>query len=200
MNKAEFLAQLRKGLSGLPQDDIEERLSFYGEMIDDRAEEGASEEEAVAGVGSVEDIVAQTVADIPLTKLVKEKIKPKRSLRGWEITLIILGFPVWFPLILAAIVVVLALYIAVWALVISLWVVDLALAVCALACIAYAVYCFIRGSAAAGVAAVGLALFCAGICIFLVFGCFAASKGAVRLAKLIALGVKRIFIKKENSK
>lgn len=200
MNKAEFIAELEKGLSGLPRDDIEERLSFYSEMIDDRMEEGESEEKAVAGVGSVGDIISQTLADIPLKKLVKEKIKPKRSLRGWEIALIILGFPLWFPLTVAAAAVALALYAVVWALVISLWAVDLAFAVCAIACIAYAVYCFIQGSAAAGVAAVGLALFCAGICIFLVFGCLAASKGAVRMAKLIALGVKRIFIKKENSK
>ena len=28
MNKKEFLEELRKGLSGLPQDDIEERLTF----------------------------------------------------------------------------------------------------------------------------------------------------------------------------
>ena len=36
MNKQEFLTQLRQGLSGLPQDDIEKRLTFYSEMIDDR--------------------------------------------------------------------------------------------------------------------------------------------------------------------
>ena len=48
MNKQEFLSQLRKGLAGLPQNDIEERLAFYGEMIDDRIEEGLSEEEAVS--------------------------------------------------------------------------------------------------------------------------------------------------------
>lgn len=29
MSKQEFLAQLRKSLSGLPQEDIEERLTFY---------------------------------------------------------------------------------------------------------------------------------------------------------------------------
>ena len=28
MNKQQFLAQLRKGLSGLPKNDIEERLTF----------------------------------------------------------------------------------------------------------------------------------------------------------------------------
>ena len=57
MNKQEFLAGLQKGLSGLPQEDVEERLTFYGEMLDDRMEEGLSEEEAVAAAGSVEEIV-----------------------------------------------------------------------------------------------------------------------------------------------
>ena len=34
MNKQEFLAQLRKGLSGLPKEDIDERLTFYSEMME----------------------------------------------------------------------------------------------------------------------------------------------------------------------
>ena len=36
MNKQEFLAGLRKGLCGLPQDDIEERLSFMPKRDFDR--------------------------------------------------------------------------------------------------------------------------------------------------------------------
>ena len=48
MGKDAFLAQLRKGLAGLPQKDIEERLTFYSEMIDDRMEEGLSEEEVIS--------------------------------------------------------------------------------------------------------------------------------------------------------
>lgn len=79
MNKQEFLDGLRKGLSGLPQANIEERLTFYGEMLDDRIEEGLSEEEAVAAAGSVNEIVRQTVADIPLAKIAKERIKPKKT-------------------------------------------------------------------------------------------------------------------------
>lgn len=42
MNKQEFLTELRAKLSGLPTYDVEERLSFYGEMIDDRTEEGVT--------------------------------------------------------------------------------------------------------------------------------------------------------------
>lgn len=34
MSKKEFLNKLRKGLFGLPKDDIEEHINFYGEMID----------------------------------------------------------------------------------------------------------------------------------------------------------------------
>ena len=47
MNKLEFIAELRDRLSGLPQGEVEERLSFYSEMIDDRMEDGVSEKEAV---------------------------------------------------------------------------------------------------------------------------------------------------------
>ena len=79
MSKQEFLAQLRKGLSGLPQDDIEERLAFYGEMLDDRIEEGISEEEAVSAIDSVDEIVQQVVAEIPLAKIAKEGIELKRA-------------------------------------------------------------------------------------------------------------------------
>lgn len=93
MDKQTFLAQLRKGMSGLPQEDVEERLTFYSEMIDDRVEEGCTEAEAVAEIGPVEEVLAQIVADIPLTKLVKEKMKPKHTLKAWEIVLLVLGSP-----------------------------------------------------------------------------------------------------------
>ena len=82
MNKQEFLAGLRKGLSGLPQTDMEECLTFYAEMLDDRIEEGLSEEEAVAAAGAVEEIVRQTVDETPLAKIAKERVRPKRHLKA----------------------------------------------------------------------------------------------------------------------
>ncbi|MBP5765967.1 MAG: DUF1700 domain-containing protein [Clostridia bacterium] len=199
MNKKEFLEELRKGLAGLPQEDVEERLTFYCEMIDDRIEEGLTEEEAVAQIGPIGDIVSQTLSDIPLSKLVKEKM-PKRSLRAWEIVLLVLGFPLWFALLVAAFAVVLALYIVVWALVIALWAVEVAFAVAAVACVPLAVFYAVKGNVPAAVAFVGSALLLAGLAIFLAFGCVAASKGAVKLARLIGRGVKRLFVRKENTK
>lgn len=107
MSKQEFLERLRKGLSGLPQNDIEERLTFYSEMIEDRKEDGISEEEAVSAVGTVDEIVAQVVSEIPLVKIAKERIKPKRRLSVGEIVLLILGSPIWLSLGIAAFAVIL---------------------------------------------------------------------------------------------
>ncbi|MBO4326144.1 MAG: DUF1700 domain-containing protein [Clostridia bacterium] len=204
MNKLDFLNALQDALSGLPQEDINERLMFYSEMIDDRMEEGLSEEEAVAGVGSIDDIVSQTVADVPITKLVKERVKPSRSLRGGEIALLILGFPLWFPLLIAGVAVifslVISLYAVLWSLIISLWAVEVSLWACALAGIAVAVMFFIKGNVLPALAMLGIGLFSAGLSILLFFGCVAATKGAAVLTKKIALGIKKMFVRKERTK
>ena len=102
MDKAQFLEELRGRLAGLPRSDLDERLQFYGEMIDDRMEDGLSETEAVAGIGSVDEVVAQIMEEIPLSKLVREKVKRSRGLKAWEIVLLVLGSPVWLPLGIAA--------------------------------------------------------------------------------------------------
>ena len=49
MNKQEFLAKLQTNLSGLPEKEVQDSLGFYSEMIDDRMEEGLSEEPYCAG-------------------------------------------------------------------------------------------------------------------------------------------------------
>ena len=200
MNKEGFLAALRAALAGLPREEIDERLAFYAEMIDDRVEEGASEEEAVAGVGTVEEVASQIVAEVPLAKIVKEKITPKRTLKAWEIVLIALGFPLWFPLLVAAGAVMLSLYIVVWAVIISLWAVELSLAVSAVGSVAAAVANFASGTPVAGIAMIGAACVLAGLSIFMFFGRLAASKGILKLTKKTALWVKSLFIGKEKTK
>lgn len=200
MRKQEFLDALKSGLTGLPQEDIGERLTFYGEMIDDRMEEGLTEEEAIAAIGPVENIVNEIVAETPLTKIVKEKIKPKRQLRAWEIILIVLGFPLWFPLSIVAFVLILVFYIVLWVLVICLWVIEIALWVCTLAGLAAGVLYMARGYVGLGIMLFGAALFVAGLSIFLFFGCKGATVGTAKFAKKIVHGIKRLFVGKERAK
>ena len=200
MTKQEFLAALQDGLSGLPQGDVEERLAFYGEAIDDRMEEGLTEEQAVAAVGTVDEIVSQTVADIPLTRLVREKIKPKRTLRGWEIALIVLGFPLWFPLLIAAGAVLLSLYIVVWSVDVSLWSVDLSFAVAAVGGLALAATYAVTGHGLPALAMLGIGVCSAGLAVFAFYGFLAATKGLLRLTRKAALGFKSLFVGKGSAK
>ena len=82
MTKLNFLLTLHEKLAGYPKEDVEERLSFYSEMIEDRMEEGLTEEEAVAAVGSVEDIAAQIASELSPEKKEQRSKKPKRKLKA----------------------------------------------------------------------------------------------------------------------
>lgn len=198
MTKAEFMLQLRKNLSGLPKKDIEDRLNFYDEMIDDRVEEGKTEEEAVLEIGSVEEVAAQIIAEIPFIKIAKERMKPQRRLKTWEIVLLVLASPIWGALLIAAFSVMISLYAVLWSLIVCVWAIFVAFAACAIAGgIGGAVGVF-AGSSLGGVAMIGVGIFCAGLAIFLFFGCIAATGGSARLTKRIALGLKKCFVKKER--
>ena len=199
MNKVDFLLALTEKLSSLPTEEIEEGWSYYSEMIDDRMEEGLSEEEAVAGLGTVDEIAAQILADIPLSQLVKQTLKAKRRPGVWEIVLLVLGSPIWLSLLIAAFAVVFSLYVSLWVAVISLWAVFVSLIACAFAGIAVGIAFSATGSVPAGFAMIGAGILCAGLGIFLFFGCRAAAKGAALLAKKMVLGVKRCFLRKEDA-
>jgi uncharacterized membrane protein len=199
MNKQEFLFVLRENLQGLPQSDIEERLTFYQEIIEDRIEEGFSETEAVEAVGSVEKIVAQIVADTPFTKIAKERINPKRHLKLWEILLLAVGSPLWLSLGIAILAIIFALYIALWSVMITLWAIPISLFMCALGSFIAGIV-FARNSATlTGIAMIATGLLCAGLSIFMFFGCKGATKGILILTKESALKLKNCFIRKGNS-
>ena len=53
--------------------------------------EAARLEEAVAALGPVGEICSQILAETPLSRLVKEAVRPKRKFRVWEIILLVLG-------------------------------------------------------------------------------------------------------------
>ncbi len=198
MTKREFMSELQKKLDGLPKQEIEERLNFYGEMIDDRIEEGRTEAEAVSEVGSVDEIVAQIIAEIPLTKIARERIKPKRRLHAWEIVLLAVGSPIWLSLAIAAFAVMLSLYAVLWSVIVSLWAVFVSLVACAFGGVIAGGIFSIGGKGLVGLALIGASIVCAGLAVLLFFGCREATKGLILLIKWMVLGIKRCFVKKEG--
>jgi len=198
MRKSEFLAELKNRLSGLPQQDIEERLTFYGEMIDDRTEDGLTEEEAVREIGTVDEIVSQILADTPLAKLVKEKVKPRHSLHVWEIVLLALGSPIWLSLLIVAFAVILSFYVVLWSVIASLWAVFASLIGCTIGALPAGVAFACGGHVPSGLVILGAGIFCAGLSILAFFGCKVATKGAAWLTVKFPLAIKKCFVGKEN--
>ena len=190
MNKTQFLLELDKMLSQLSETEKVDWLRFYSEMIEDRMEEGLSEEEAVAAIGTVRDIAAQITSDQPAGTAKKRN--------PWMVLLLILGSPIWIAILASLFAVVLTLYISLWAIVISLWAVFASLAACGLAGVAGGIGFACGGHVLPGIALSGAGLVCAGLAILLFFGCRAATKGTAILGKKIFILIKKCFRKKEG--
>ncbi|MBQ8057717.1 MAG: DUF1700 domain-containing protein [Ruminococcus sp.] len=194
MNKNQFIAELKKRLKGLSEIDINKSVDYYGELIDDSVEDGMSEEEAIASLGNIDDIATQIVMDTPITKLVKEKVKHRRTLRVWEIILLVLGSPLWVSLLIAFFSVVLSVYISAWAVVVSLYAVVLSVAVATLIVTVGIFVSLMKGLFLNTLIFLALTLICAGLTILLFIGSSYFAKGLVVLIKLIAKGIKYSFV------
>lgn len=197
VTKREFLEELRKRLSELDDQDYEASVAYYEEMINDRIEDGLSEEEAVKEVGSPAEAASQILAEIPLGKIIKARVKPKNKLPVWAIVLLIVGSPIWLSLLVAAVSVVISLYASLWAVVGSLWGVFASLAVSGTACVMAFPVMAMQDYFYSGLASFGAGLLVLGLAIFAFFGCHYATKGTVFLTKKLVLLIKCAFVRKE---
>ena len=127
MNRTEYMEAIRAKLKGLSEEDLKKALAFYKEALDDRIEEGMTEEEAIADIGTPEDIAAQIAAEIPLSKLIKAKANTSRAPKVWEIVLLVIFFPIWAPILLSLFIVIFSVYLSLWAVVLSLLISSVAI-------------------------------------------------------------------------
>lgn len=201
MSKYDFLEELNSRLELAGVSSASEVVSFYDEAISDRIDAGIDEEEAVAQVGSIDEIVRNVRLDRPVAQVVSGRIKEshrtaKNNGRGWLwVVLAIIGFPIWLPLVIAAATVVFSLYIAMWSLVFALFVTVLALGFAGIICIFASAIKFtgiITTPAALGVLGTGLIL--VAIALFLWRPVIRAGKGLIKLIGLMLLGIKKIFV------
>ena len=207
MNKQEFISKLKLMLSDLPEKEIEERIEFYSEMIDDRIEDGQTEEEAIKDIGTVEDIAKQIINEIPLFKIIKHKLKNKsknktkstnpKKRSWWEITLIAIGSPIWLSLLISFFAVIITLYVSLWAVIISLYAVDLSLLLSGLAIIP-GVICIFTEGISMGLLIIAGGILCVGLSILFFYVCKYTAKFGIFITKKIARLIKNTFIRKEQ--
>jgi uncharacterized membrane protein len=183
MEKLDFLLALHEKLLHLPKDNVEERLNFYNEIIEDRMEEGLSEEEAVSSIGSVDEIAKQVLEDIGYVSLNDTQIKPKQKRKIGELILLILGSPIWLSLLVAVFAIILSLYISIWTVIISLWATFASLIACSFGAIICGCVYFFNNKRLIGLALIAVGFVCAGLGIFLFFGCKYISNITIILTK-----------------
>ena len=198
MDKREFLAKLQRCLRGLPERDIVQWLDYYGEMLDERIEDGMNETDAVAAMGEPQEIANKILEEIPMLKLVKERVKPKRALRAWEIVLLIVGSPIWLSLFIATLAVVVSLYAVLW----SVWIAFCASAVAifggAVGGVVLAVVSFLQANGSVGVVYIGAAAVLLGLSVLFFYACGYLWKGIWIVSKKTWLFIKSCFMKKEG--
>ena len=198
MKREEYLDRIRALLQNLPPEDLERSLAFYAESIADRMEDGMSEEEAVASLESPEEAANAILLEQPLPTLVKVRVKERRQLSALEILLLVLGFPLWLPLLLTALVLVFTFILLTWVLVLVPASVCLALGASAIAVLFAGVLSLTKIALPALLAAPGAALVLAGLAILAGFVVLGTLRLALIVTRALVRGLKSLLIRKED--
>ena len=182
MNKQEYLSAIRVRIPKMPTEDMERFIAYYSEMIDDRMEDGMTEEEAVAMMDTPDDAVDQILEDT-------------HRLRAWEIVLSVLGSPVWVPLLLTAGILVLSMLVVVFSLLITFYAVVISAAVAGIAGVLAVVPFLMISNVPAAIFMLGCGFAGVGLTILFFVAVKPVTVGFWNLCKAAVSGIKRKFVK-----
>lgn len=178
MTKSEFFAALGALLEHLPEEERKKTLDYYEEAIADRVDDGMTEEEAVAAVGTPEEAADALLREMPLARRIREKVRTKHS--PLTVVLLVLGSPLWLSVALAALAVAVSVVAAVFAVFIALWAVCIAL-LAALPLGLMGAAGFLRYGPPTALLSVGAGLVCGGLGILLLIVLLKLTKAFVKI-------------------
>lgn len=178
MTKNDYLKQLRRALRRLRREERLKSLQYFSELIDDKMEEGLSEEQAIAQLESVE------AAALRILEEARSQGQLRRRLTPWETALLILGFPVWFPLLLTAALVLATIYLLVWILIAALFLCSVSLGLAGVAGV-LTLFFSIWTNPFAAFAALGAGLAAAGLGIASFVPLLYLSKAYIRVTPIL---------------
>lgn len=181
MTKKIFLKLLRKRLHGISRREVNDRISFYSEMIDDRVEEGLSEAEAIDSIGSVDEVARAVLEDSRTEKRIEMD-----GASSIPTVLLICGFPIWLPLLASLYAVLFSLLATYLSVVVSLWASFASFSVGAPAGIIYGIYSIFAGNAAYGGVMIASGLICIGLAVLTFYA-------SLYLTRLIGTVTKALF-------
>ena len=185
MTKQLFLNELAAALHSLPREERYRTLGYYDELIDDRMEDGQSEEDAVASLGEPQQVAREILGE--------EEPAPSTSKgrKVWLIVLLVLGFPLWGSLLVTAALVLLCVFVC-------LYIPAFVLGVLALSLLAGAVlgavgtpFLIADTGLAAGLFQLGLAVGMLGLAALCAVGFWYTGKATAKAGKALWRWLKR---------
>lgn len=161
----------------------------------DKQDEGVSEEEVIESLGTIDEIVNFTLSEIPVSKLVKEKLNLNRKLKTWEIVLLTTTSIIWVPLLFVFLVAIFLIYVCLWSGVIALGSASISCLASSLVSIPGLIDIFTSNiSSGIFLIAIGMMMLGCGILLGLVTIKF--SKIMIIVCKKILLKIKTLFVRK----
>ena len=200
MTKSEYLEELRSRLTAASVTNIDSRIDYYSEMIDDRIEDGMTEEDAIASMESIDSIVEAFQLEKPVATLVKEKVRKSTEIASQNghlaiwIVLAILGSPLWIPLLIIAFSIVMVIAVVLFVLILTVFIILLSIGCAAVACI-IAPFFAVNYTTGGLLGSIGGALVCTGIVILLWNPVLAVCKWLFKLIGGMFKGLKRMLMK-----
>ena len=210
MNKQQFIDALTSRLAYLPLEETEKFIDFYLEAIDDRVEDGMSEEEAVAAMGDIDSVVHAIEAEIPLSTIVKQRVKSSRERArseraggghsAWWIVLAVIGSPVWLTVACVLAAMVIAVFAVVLAVIAAVFAVLVALGASAAVMLVYSVTRLFVAGLFPALLCLGIAMIMAGLTTALLWPCVMLAKIMLKLPPRFWRWLKGLFIGRGNER
>ncbi|MCR5279769.1 MAG: DUF1700 domain-containing protein [Lachnospiraceae bacterium] len=201
MSKNDFLDGLNKILRNAGVPNPEGMIEYYDEMICDRMEDGMTEEEAVGSLPDPDKIVEDALLDMPIHKLASTKVKKSHEEARQKghgtlwVVLAIIGFPIWFPVLITFIVLLLTFMLLLYIFVGVLYICDFSFGISGLAGLLAALGIFVGAVKFPGfISGIGSALFFGALCVLLFKPIGYLARAVTILCDSIFKGLKKIII------
>ncbi|MFA5481495.1 MAG: DUF1700 domain-containing protein [Bacilli bacterium] len=199
MKKQEFLDELRRQINNLPYDEVEKTISYYDEIISDRMEEGELEEEIVESLGSPQNIARDLQANQPFSTIIKRQVenfkKRDSDNTALVILLIVFGFPIWFPIVTSGLSILASIFATLLGLIVALWAASIGIGVGGVAALIGSPIGFIGAGMPTGFFSIGIGIALIGASILAIIVSIFATKGIIKLIKMLVHAIKKLFVK-----
>jgi len=200
MKREEFFTQLRREISNLPYEEVEKTITYYEEIISDRMEEGASEDDAVSSLGSPQTIARDLQANQPFSTIIKRKVEDFRKNDSQNtaliVILLVLGFPLWFPLLMTGLSLFVGAFALMGGLVVAFWGASIAIGVGGIGCLIGSPLGFMFSGVPTGFFSIGAGIGLLGVSILAIIASIYATKGIIKLAGLFIHAIKKLFVRR----